>query len=141
MTARPNPEPSRAAARMPDRPPLDGLEGRRILVLEDEYLIALDMSATLESCGADVVGPFARIEEALGWIERGEALDAAILDLDLRGGRSYPVADALDRRGIPFVFTTGFSVEAIDAAYRHHPRCTKPVDRRALMQALAAPAS
>jgi len=81
----------------------DELEGRRFLVVEDEYLIAVDLVATLESLGVEVAGPAASVQEALQLLERGDHLDGAVLDINLRNERVYPVADVLRSRGVPFV--------------------------------------
>lgn len=81
------------------------LDDLTILVVEDEALIALDLSLTLEDHGAQVSGPFATVDTALPACS--DLPDAAILDVDLRGAKSFPVADCLASRGIPFVFHTG----------------------------------
>jgi CheY-like chemotaxis protein len=113
------------------------LRGRRILVVEDDYLVALALSSALEEAGASVIGPISRAEEAIGVIEEGtQQVDAAILDVDLNGETSYGVADALAMRNIRFVFATGYGAEAVDGRYRHYPRCQKPFDHRALFRAL-----
>ena len=87
-------------------------EGLRILVVEDQSLVAMELQDCLERAGAAVVGPVGRLEGALTKAE-GERLDAALLDVDLHGERCWPVADALSRRGIPFAFTTGFSMSIV----------------------------
>ena len=113
------------------------LAGCRILVVEDDFLIAIDMVDVLRSAGATVVGPAADIAQAVALLDGTTALpDLAVLDLDLHGAPSYPVADLLAARGVPFVFTTGFSAEAVAAAYRSHPRLEKPVGERMLLAAL-----
>ena len=120
---------------------LDGqpLNGRRILVIEDDYLIAETLAEVLAAAGAIVTGPFGTAGEAHAALTQpGLSLDAAVLDIDLHGQKSYAVADAMIRRGIPFVLTTGYDENAVDAAYRHHPRCEKPVTSRAILAALAA---
>ena len=82
------------------------LKGRRILVVEDQSLIAMEIQDYLERAGATVVGPVGRVDRALGKAEK-DILDAALVDIDLNGERCWPVADALVRRAIPFAFTTG----------------------------------
>ncbi len=115
------------------------LAGRRILVVEDDFLIAETLAEVLAAAGALVAGPVGTAGEAHAALaEPGSALDAAVLDIDLHGQKSYAVADAMIRRGIPFVLTTGYDANAVDAAYRHHPRCEKPVTSRAILAALAA---
>src|SRR6516164_2815923 len=91
-----------------------GISAKRVLVVEDEYLVAMDMSAYLEAAGAHVVGPASNVNAALEVLERTE-LDGAILDVNLRGEMAYPIADALTARGIPFVFTTGYDARTVPA--------------------------
>ena len=118
---------------------MDGrpLAGRRILVVEDDYLIAETLAEVLAAAGAVVAGPVGTADEAHAALaEQGSALDAAVLDIDLHGEKSYAVADAMIRRGIPFVLTTGYDANAVDPAYRHLPRCEKPVTGRAILATL-----
>jgi CheY-like chemotaxis protein len=118
------------------------LEGQRILVVEDDYLVALAVSTMLEDAGAKVVGPIAGAQEAVALIEAAEErVDVAILDIDLNGETSYPVADALASRHIPFVFASGYGVDALDQQYRQYPRCQKPFNHQVLLRALKAHAS
>jgi CheY-like chemotaxis protein len=83
------------------------LAGKRILVLEDEMLLALDAAASLEAFGALVVGPAHDVERALALVA-AEPLDAAMLDVNIRGGDSLAVATALARLGVPILFATGY---------------------------------
>lgn len=83
------------------------LKGKRILVVEDEALIAVMVEDMLMDMGSDVVGPAATIEAALA-LARAEAIDAAILDVNVRGERIDPVADVLMARGVPVLFATGY---------------------------------
>jgi len=83
------------------------LKGRRILVVEDQSLIAMEVQDYLERAGAIVAGPVGTVDRALSKAEE-DILDAALLDIDLGGERCWPVADVLGRRAIPFAFTTGF---------------------------------
>ncbi len=111
--------------------PCDGsLRGRRVLIVEDDYLIAEDLREQLLSCGAVVLGPVACVADALALLEDGAVPDMAILDIGLGGGKVYPVADALRRRGIPFVFATGYDSWSIPDAYADVPRSEKPVALR-----------
>jgi CheY-like chemotaxis protein len=111
------------------------LSDKRVLVVEDEYLVAMDMSAYLEAAGARVVGPASNVRAALEAVEQTE-LDAAILDVNLRGEMAYPVADALTARGIPFVFTTGYDANAVPARFASVKRCEKPTTPEAISRAL-----
>lgn len=83
------------------------LAGKRILVVEDEFIVAAMVEDELIELGAVVVGPVCKIEDRLSLAKR-EALDAAILDVNINGERSSAIADALAARGIPFVFATGY---------------------------------
>jgi CheY-like chemotaxis protein len=113
------------------------LRGRRILVVDDDYLVAQVVVALLEEAGAEVVGPLGWIDEALAFIQSNHAtLDGVVLDVDLHGRKSYPVADLLAANDIPFVFATGYGAAALDGDYRRFPRCEKPFDQQALVAAL-----
>ena len=80
--------------------------GRRILVGEDEIIVAVDVEYTLDDFGAEVIGPAANLAEALSLV--GDAqIDAAVLDVDLAGQDVFPVAERLATRGVPFLFHTG----------------------------------
>jgi CheY-like chemotaxis protein len=113
------------------------LRGCKILVVEDDYLVALAVAGLLEEAGASVVGPVGWADEALSLVEDGsEPVDVAILDVDLHGEKSYAIADALARRNIRFVFATGFGEASIDRRYHDRPRCQKPFDERVLLREL-----
>src|SRR4030095_13766614 len=101
------------------------IAGRRILVVEDEMLIAMEIEATLETLGCDIVGPVSTLETALQ-LAREMTLDAAILDITIRGGKSYPVAKELLSRDIPFALASGYGDWALPEAMRDRPRLTKP---------------
>jgi len=112
--------------------------GQKLLVVEDEYIVAADFALRLEDAGAEVVGPAGCVQDALELVEtEGGRLDAAVLDVNLAGELVYPVADALASRGVPFVFTTGYDASAIDPAYSGTPRCEKPIDPASLARVLA----
>jgi CheY-like chemotaxis protein len=107
-----------------------GVAGKRLLVVEDEYVIASDIASALEDAGAEVIGPAATVKNALELIEREAGrLDGAVLDINLRNERVFPVADALTSRGVPFVLATGYDLGSIPSAYADVPRCEKPVDK------------
>jgi CheY-like chemotaxis protein len=114
----------------------DGLEGRRLLVVEDEYFLAEDLARRIERAGARVVGPVGTVDDALDLIEGTQRLDGALLDINLRGEMAYPVADALHERGIPFVFTTGYDGTTIPPRYKGVARHEKPVDMARIARAL-----
>jgi CheY-like chemotaxis protein len=112
------------------------LAGWRILVAEDEYLVALDVTRFLEAAGARVVGPAPRVAQAMALAERHDLFDAAVLDINLAGETVYPVAARLMMRRIPVVFVTGYDETAIPRAYVGVTRCEKPVEPNRLIAAL-----
>lgn len=103
----------------------DSLTGCRILVVEDEMLIAVLIEQILQEFGCVVVGPVARLDVALQLASQ-EALDAAILDVAIRGGHVQPVAEQLLARGIPFVLASGYGDWSLPESLRNQPRLTKP---------------
>ncbi|ORE90581.1 response regulator [Aurantimonas sp. 22II-16-19i] len=105
-----------------------GLLGKRVLVVEDEYYIAKDITDALEKLGARVIGPVGTKEEAMERLRETEVVDLAVLDINLHGEAIYSVADELSRRAIPYVFATGYDPTAIPEAYRDRPRWQKPFD-------------
>lgn len=116
-----------------------GLAGKRLLVVEDEYLVAVELVDLLKAAGAEVVGPAGTLEDALDLVERtGHRLDGAVLDINLRDKRVYPVADALSACGVPFVFATGYDLSTVPESYAAVPRCGKPVDQEQLMRLLTS---
>jgi CheY-like chemotaxis protein len=117
---------------------IERLAGRRILVVEDDYLVGLILVDLLEDAGAKVLGPIGSVEEAITFLEDGgEAFDSAVLDVNLHGRKSYPIADALTARSVGFVFATGYGGGALEDRFQRHPRCEKPFDHGALVSALA----
>jgi ActR/RegA family two-component response regulator len=115
------------------------LQGRRILVVEDDFLVAQALAAILEEAGAVVVGPIGWADEALAFIgQNANAFNGAVVDVDLHGEKSYTIADALAKMGVRFVFATGYGAEAVDPEYRGFPRCEKPFNGPALIQALVS---
>jgi CheY-like chemotaxis protein len=117
-----------------DRP----LEGYRVLVVEDDYLVAKDLVDTLESAGAEVRGPFGWRDEAIAFVrENAEELDAAILDVNLHGEKDYSVADFLIARSVRVAFATGYGADGLDEKYAGYPRCEKPFNLDALLLGLA----
>lgn len=110
----------------------------RILIVEDEPLIALMLEDYLDILGKQVAGQADCVDAALTVIAAG-GVDAAILDINLRGGqKSWPVADALAAKGIPFVFASGGSGDAIIDTHRDRPVLSKPFTMDNLSAALDA---
>ena len=101
------------------------LTGRRILVVEDTSIVAVEIAGLLKRFGCRVLGPVARVKDALELI-RTEDIDAVLLDVNLSGDMSFDVAEELLARGIPFLFLTGYGVEGLPEAFRECPRLTKP---------------
>src|SRR5687767_12682206 len=99
--------------------------GWRILVVEDEWTVAIDIADQLEDFGCVVVGPVGRLDEALA-LAREEPLEGALLDVNLRGEFSYAVADALTARNIPFLFTSGYDPSVHPDRFAGQPVLTKP---------------
>ena len=121
---------------MPD--PAQPLAGRRVLVVEDEYLIAAEVKRWLQTAGAAVVGPVPSVDRALDLIEDVRP-DAAVLDVNLGDGdRVYPMADKLGALGVPYLFATGDVLLADASVYRHRPRVEKPFAEGELVRALGA---
>ena len=120
-----------------NQPAEQHLRGRTVLIVEDEYYVADDLTQALERLGACVLGPIATKAEAMDRLETGDAIDLGVLDINLNGQTVYPVADELARRGIPFVFATGYDPSVIPDHYRDRPRWQKPFDPDGLARALA----
>jgi len=110
---------------------------RRILVIEDEMLIAMLLEDMLSDLGHEVVGAVTRVNDALTAVTRDD-FDIAILDLHLNGQSAYPVADALIDRGVPFAFATGYGESGLPEKYRGRPILQKPFAREDLEATLKA---
>jgi DNA-binding response OmpR family regulator len=112
------------------------LASYRILVVEDEYLIASQVKGWLLAAGAEVIGPVPSVDQALDLIEDC-CLDAAVLDVDLGDGETaYPIADKLGSLGVPYLFATGDVQLADTSVYRQRPRLEKPFAAAALVKAV-----
>ena len=101
------------------------LQGLRILVVEDDSLIAMFLEEVLSTVGCDLVGPVARLAAAKV-AARERAVDCAILDINLKGELVYPVAEILAERGIPFAFATGYGSAETGERFRGRPILHKP---------------
>ena len=114
------------------------LTGNRILVVEDEALVAIALKQFLDELGYAVIGPFNRIGDAMVAL-RHNAVDAAVLDVNLGGDPVYPLADILLAEKIPFVFVSGYGSEGIDRRYAAIPLLKKPIERQELRCAFGRP--
>jgi DNA-binding NtrC family response regulator len=118
--------------------PATGLDGLCVLVVEDEFIIQLELEALLIDAGACVAGPCGSVESALDVAER-ESIDVAILDVRLGPHTVAPVAQLLQRRGIPFVFYTGQTgIDPILAEWPNAVILPKPSDPDGIIRALAS---
>lgn len=100
----------------------------RVLVAEDEYVLALHIESGLLERGFGVVGPVATLAEAVALLDGGTVPDAAILDVNLGGDRIFPVAHRLQALGVPFVFASGYDRASLPAEFDDVPLCLKPID-------------
>lgn len=99
----------------------------RLLLVDDDPILAILVSEWLSESGCEVVGPARTLEAALELVEKeGDALDGALLDVALGRGKSYPVADALALNGVPYAFVTGHGLGGVAPGYRDAPILTKP---------------
>jgi CheY-like chemotaxis protein len=110
--------------------------GRRVLLVEDEPIVAWLLKDMLVDLGCSVIGPAADVNQALAMID-AESIDVAVLDVNLRGQMSYPIADVLVARGVPFVFSTGYDKDRLLDGYRTFPALQKPFHRSDLGDTLA----
>jgi CheY-like chemotaxis protein len=117
------------------------MTGRRILIIEDEAIVAESLGLALRTMGEEVAGTAATVEQALALIDSTSDADGALVDINLRGVRAYSVADRLMARGLPFIFTTGYSAPIIPEAYRHVAVLQKPFDPESVLTVLFPRAS
>ncbi len=114
----------------------EGLAGRRILVVEDEALVAMLLETMLEDMGCVPVGPIGTVEEALGIVASEQDLDAALLDVNVAGHKVFPVAAALKAKGVPFVFSTGYGEGGLPDTWKGQPTIQKPFTESMIRSAL-----
>jgi DNA-binding response OmpR family regulator len=107
----------------------------RILILEDDPFIALDLQSILEADGHDVVGVFDSIDDAYEHIE--DSFDYALLDVDVVGGKSFGVASALVQRRIPFAFVSASSPGDLPHSLRQAAFIPKPFEEKAILESLS----
>ena len=112
------------------------LAGHRVLVVEDQYFLADDIVRALQALGARVIGPYGELEDATRVLDDDGAIDAAIIDINLRSEMVFPLARVLRARNIPFVFATGYDRGTIDAEFQDIRVWEKPVDLAAMARDL-----
>jgi two-component sensor histidine kinase/two-component SAPR family response regulator len=131
-----NEEPRAMETVAPTGPPqVERIRARRILILEDEPLVAMMMAELIQDLRGTVVGPFASVREAAAGL--GGKLDAALLDVNVGSELAYPIAEELKRQGIPVIFVTGYQANAIDPRFAASQVLTKPIEQNELAGALA----
>jgi CheY-like chemotaxis protein len=114
----------------------DLFSGRHVLVVEDEIMVLMLIEEMLAELGCGSVTAAATVDQALEAID-ANVFDVAMLDVNLNGTKSYPVADALAARGVPFLFATGYSDHALKGGYPDRPVLTKPFQFQELADGLA----
>lgn len=112
--------------------------GLRVLIVEDEYPIAMSLQEYFTLLGAVIVGPVASVAQALKAIEANRDLNVALLDVKLRGALAYPVAESLLSYGIPFVFTSAYDSRVLAHRYPQIANIQKPYLMRDLEKGLAS---
>lgn len=120
---------------MPSNPQM--LAGRRVLVVEDELMVAMGLEMALSDAGCVVLGPIGRFDQAMHAAST-ETADAALLDVNLRGTDVYPIADQLAARGIPFAFLTGYGRETLPPRFAGQRMLSKPFQPERLLAAVDA---
>ena len=103
------------------------MQDRRILVVEDDYMIAQEVQQELEQAGAVVLGPVSSVGKALAILKSDRPIDAAVLDVNLGGELSFPVAEALEASAVPFLFATGYNSADIPGEWRRATIVMKPL--------------
>lgn len=109
----------------------------RVLVVEDEMLLAMLMEDTLTDIGCDVVGPIARATDGVG-LAQSERLDGAVLDINIGGKEAFPVARELAKRSIPFVFVSGYTSAKLPKEWEGRPILQKPFRPEDLARSMKA---
>lgn len=108
-------------------------EKPRVLLVEDEALVAMMIQETMTEFGFQVIGPVSTASEALA-AARNSQFEAAVLDINLGDGMVYTVAEILSKRGVPFVFVTGYDAESVDSRFAGVPVLQKPIERNMLQK-------
>jgi hypothetical protein len=106
----------------------DGMTSLRVMIAENEPLIGAAMEMLVEDLGGQTLGPFMNLRDGLTAAESGEAIDCALLDCNLARETSWPIAEVLAARGVPFAFTSGKGLKDIESRFAGRPVFSKPVD-------------
>ena len=115
------------------RPPKERcLQGKRIIVIEDEPLVAMDLQSTLDAAGCEVIGPVGTLDKARTLIAQAE-FDAALLDVNLSGHRVDELAAALTRKNVPFAFVSGYGRESLPSGFHEAMLLKKPFSQEQLI--------
>ena len=115
----------------------EDLYGMRVLIVEDEAYLAVDLAEAMRLRGAQVIGPVGTFREAMRAVETNW-IDRAVLDVNLEGEMSFPIADRLEAAGIPYVIATGYTAESLPERFRGKPRLEKPFRPETLAGMMAA---
>ncbi len=116
--------------------PGQSLSAKKVLVVEDDFYVASDLASRLRSIGFEVVGPCPRVDQALAAVATTRDLGAAVLDINLDGETVFPVADALERLGLPFIFATGYDPDRVPSRHSGTLVLRKPLEEDAIAAAL-----
>ncbi|MPR08642.1 response regulator [Microvirga sp. M8] len=108
----------------------------RILVVEDEAMISMLLEDMVLDCGGELVGPVARFDDALALAHKAE-FGVAVLDLNLNGTLSYPIAEVIRERGIPVIFAAGYGADGVPDRFRDCPTLQKPFSQQDFAEAVA----
>lgn len=119
---------------MPEAHPT--LHGRRVLVVEDEYLLATEVASALSRQGAVVLGPVPTVAQARKVLASSGYPDVALLDVNLGGELVWPLADLLQAAHVPIVLATGYDEDVISPPYDQVPRCEKPTSLAEVLQTI-----
>lgn len=113
------------------------LEGRKILLVEDNFGIARSLALLFKRYGAEIVGPAGTLEDALAIVAGDANIDGAVLDINVRDKMVYPVADVLRQQSVPMVFVTGYDETFVSPHYADIPCMLKPWNAEKLVQVLS----
>jgi CheY-like chemotaxis protein len=114
---------------------MTGKEVLRVLIVEDESIVAMMIEDFISDLGYELAGTAGRLDQALTLAQNSNA-DIALIDVNLNGQHTYPVAEALKARGVPFIFATGYGSAGLDEGWKHYPVLQKPFQVQELAAAI-----